>query len=314
MLRIAIVGTGIIGLSHINAIKSLDNCRLCALCDINEDVVKKLAEENGVPYFLNYKDIPGSVECDAVIINLPHGLHCESSIFFLENGIHVLVEKPMANTTEECDKMIEAANKAGKKIAVAHVQRYFDTNIILKNIVDSGELGKLAMISEQRSINYFLDSRPRWFLSKKAAGGGILMNYGAHALDKVQFITGSYVKEISGSAFNIKNDYDIEGNAQYFAKLENGITCVGTFSGYSAVTYENYYYFTGGAVRLRGNNTIEMIKDGDKEWTSIPITSKGAELAREISEFVKYAQGEEANIPNGNYGRSIIAAIEKVYS
>ena len=114
MLNIAIVGTGIIGLSHIAAIKTLDNCRLCALCDINESVVKPLAEENGVPYFLDYKDIPKSIQCDAVILNLPHGLHCESSVFFLENGIHVLVEKPMANTAEECEKMIEASRKTGK--------------------------------------------------------------------------------------------------------------------------------------------------------------------------------------------------------
>ena len=313
MLNIAIIGPGIIGLSHIAAIKTLDNCRLTALCDVNESVVKPLAEENGVPYFLDYKDIPKNVECDAVILNLPHGLHCESSIFFLNNGIHVLVEKPMANTVEECDRMLEAAKKNNKKLAIAHIQRYFDTNITVKKIVESGELGKLTMISEQRSINYFLDSRPRWFLSKKAAGGGILMNYGAHALDKVQYITGSKVKEISGSAFNLKNDYDIEGNAQYFAKLENGITCVGTFSGYCAVTYENYYYFTEGALKLHGNHAIELIKNGEKNWTTLQVNAKGNEIAREITEFVKYILGEDANIADGEYGKSVIEAIEKVY-
>ena len=128
MINIAIVGTGIIGLSHINAIKMLDGCRLCALCDLNEEKVSALAKENGVPYFLNYKDIPSSVECDAVILNLPHGLHCESTILFLENGIHVLVEKPMANSACECDQMIDAASKSGKHLAIGHIQRFFSAN------------------------------------------------------------------------------------------------------------------------------------------------------------------------------------------
>ena len=115
MLNIAIVGTGIIGNSHIKAIQELQDCRLCALCDVNEEVVAELASQHNVPYFLDYKQIPGSVDVDAVILNLPHFLHCEASVFFLEHGIDVLVEKPMANTVEECDRMIEAAEKSGKK-------------------------------------------------------------------------------------------------------------------------------------------------------------------------------------------------------
>ena len=62
MIKIAIVGTGIIGLSHINAIKEIDGCELVCLCDINEDAVKPLAEENNVPYVLDYKEIPSKFE------------------------------------------------------------------------------------------------------------------------------------------------------------------------------------------------------------------------------------------------------------
>ena len=58
---------------------------------------------------------------------------------------------------------------------------------------------------------------------------------------------------------------------------------------------------------------MEMIKDGEKNWTQIHITSKGVEIAREIAEFVKYINGEDANIADGEYGKTIIEAIEKVY-
>ena len=132
MLKIAIVGTGIIGLSHIDAIKQIKECELVCLCDVKEEVVKPLAEENNVPYVLDYKEIPGKIDCDAVILNLPHGLHCESTVFFLDNGINVFIEKPMANTTEECEIMIEAAKRNGKSSP-------------LKERYDSGELGKFCM-------------------------------------------------------------------------------------------------------------------------------------------------------------------------
>ena len=128
MIKIAIVGTGAIAAAHIRAISKLPQCELVALCDLNEARVKALAEGLGVPYFLDYKEISTAVDVDAVIINLPHGLHVSASVFFLDAGVHVLVEKPMANTVEECDTMIAAAEKAGKKLAVAHVQRFFGVN------------------------------------------------------------------------------------------------------------------------------------------------------------------------------------------
>ena len=115
MIKIAVIGTGIIGTDHIKAIQSCDLCQLCAVCDVNEKLAMDISKEYNVPYFTDYKKIPEEIEVDAVILNLPHYLHCESTVFFLNKGINVLVEKPMAMTTEECDKMIEAAAKNGKK-------------------------------------------------------------------------------------------------------------------------------------------------------------------------------------------------------
>ena len=313
MQKIAIVGTGIIGISHINAIKQIDGCELVCLCDVKEDAVKPLAEENNVPYVLDYKEIPEKFDCDAVILNLPHGLHCESTVFFLDHGINVLIEKPMANTTEECEIMIEAAKRNGKKLAVAHIQRYFNAIAKMKEIYDSGVLGKFCMYSGCRSINYFADWRPRWFLSKKLAGGGILMNYGAHQLDKIQYITGERVTSVYSNCQNYKNDYDIEGHAQLFGKLSGGASFSLEFSGYTPCEYYDLFYFTDGCMRANGSSTIEV--NYGKGWERIPeIATDQKEMVRELTEFVKYLNGEEANIPDGEYGRDIIEAIEKTYA
>ena len=155
MIRFAVVGTGIIGRSHINALAKIDEAKLVALSDINEEAVSQLAKELGVPYFTDYRDIPKNVECDAVILNLPHGLHAESTIFFLNSGINVLIEKPMANTKEECEAMLDAAKKTGKQLSVAHPQRHFGAIAKIKEIFDSGKLGKFCMCTGQRSIDFF---------------------------------------------------------------------------------------------------------------------------------------------------------------
>ena len=313
MIKIAIVGTGIIAPSHIDAISKIDGLEISALCDLNEARVKELADKLSVPYFLDYKEIPDKAECDAVILNLPHGLHAPAAIFFLERGIHVLVEKPMANTVSECDAMIAAAEKSGAKLAVAHVQRFFKANRIIKDIVDSGELGRLCMYNEQRSINYFLPNRPAWFTNKKMAGGGIVMNYGAHAFDKIFYITGAAPVAVSASASNLINDRDVEGHAQIFAKFEGGISATVTLSGYSDVVYEAYYYFTGGAIKIIGTYDIEIKREGEKVWQKLEGTSDSLAFVRELTEFAKFIRKEDSEIPDAKYGRDIVELIERAY-
>lgn len=313
MLKIAIVGTGAIASSHIKAIEANDKLKLVALCDLNEERVKALAEQRGVPYFLNYKDIPLAVECDAVILNLPHGLHASASIFFLEAGLHVLVEKPMANTVEECDAMNEAAEKSGKKLAIAHVQRYMAVNRKIKEIIDSGELGRLCMYNEQRSINYFLPSRAPWFTSKKMAGGGIVMNYGAHAFDRLCYTASCSPVEVIGACDNFINDRDVEGHAQMMAKCDNGVSATITFSGYSTVDYIIYYYFTGGALRVVGTSTVEIKKEGERAWSPVAVDMSTDPFILELEDFRKFTNDEPTEIPDYAYSRKIIEAIQKGY-
>ena len=314
MLKIAIVGTGIIAGLHLDAIAKLDNCSLAALCDLNEAKLAELTAKYGVPGFTDYKKMPEEVDFDAVILNLPHGLHAEAAIFFLNAGKHVLVEKPMANTVEECDAMLAAAEKNGKKLAVGHIQRFFRPNRIVKDIIDSGELGKFCMYTEHRSINYFLDNRPAWFTSKKMAGGGIVMNYGAHAFDKLFYVTGKRPVSVTASTANLINDRDVEGHAQIFAKFEYGLSASITLSGYSDVVYESYYYFTGGAVRVVGVDSAYMRREGEKEWTPLDAKRDYGEFIVQLDEFVKYVNDKASEIADGLYSRDIVMAIEEAYN
>lgn len=311
MLKIAVVGTGIIGRSHLQAIAGSQQSSLCAVCDVNEEAARAYSEEYQVPYFTDYKEIPENTDAEAVILNLPHWLHCPVTEYFLEKGLHVLVEKPMANSVEECDRMITAAQKSGKKLAVGHIQRFFKANRKVKEIVGSGELGKLCMYTEQRTVDYFQESRPKWFLDKKKAGGGIIMNYGAHALDKLFYVTGYEQAEITSVVGNVKNDASVEGHAQILMQFPEGISASVTFSGYSNNGYEAVYYFTNGALKVTGS-TILTINRG-KGWEETEINGGEDSFLHQLNEFCKYVKGEPSEVATAEYSRAVIEAIEKIY-
>ena len=310
-MNIAVVGTGIIGASHLVAIDQSKYFTLCAVCDINMDSAETYARKYGVPYFSDYKDIPAKTNAEAVILNLPHWLHCEATVFFLEHGIHVLVEKPMANTKAECDKMIAAAVKSGKKLAVGHLQRFFQANRYVKKLVQEKSLGELCMITEFRTIDYFSPNRPKWFLDKTLSGGGIVMNYGAHALDKVFYITESRPVSVHALFGNIANDASIEGHAQILIKLANNIPVSITFSGYSNTGYETVYYFTKGALKVINGKTLYR-KVGES-WEEILFQKVDNQLLLQLDAFYQLIMGEFSEAPSCEYCADIIATIEEIY-
>lgn len=311
MLKVAVVGIGIIGIKHLVAVAESKNCCLCAVCDINEKAATAASEEYGVPYFTDYRDIPQKTKADAVILNLPHWLHCEATVFFLEHGLHVLVEKPMATTLEECLKMRETADRVGKKLAVGHLQRFFPVNCKIKELVLSGELGKLCMITEYRTIDYFTENRPKWFLDKKLSGGGIVMNYGAHAMDKLFYILQSRPVKIHAITGNLKNKATIEGHSQILTVFESGVSANITFCGYANAGYESVYYFTEGTLKVIG--THQLFKQTDGNWISVELPEMATPISAQLEEFCKFVRDEDNVMPNGEYGADVIAAIECIY-
>ena len=311
MIDIAVVGVGIIGMEHIRAIEKTNGCRLCAVCDTDKEKAARTAEKYSVPWFADYRDIPGQVQADAVILNLPHFLHAESAVFFLENGLHVLVEKPMANTVAECDWMLRAAASSGRRLAVGHLQRFFPANQAVRKLVDSAKFGRLCMFSERRTIDYFANERPRWFLDRAAAGGGIVMNYGAHMLDKLFYLTPSEDVAVFSSCGNAKAIGDIEGHAQILLKFSSGLSAAVTFSGYGPSGYDTMYYFTQGTARVTNGSVLSYTTDG--EWHPAEVHNDGKHMERQLKAFCRYIRGEEADIATGEYGRRIVETIDRIY-
>jgi predicted dehydrogenase len=146
MIGIAIVGTGAIAAIHIRALaKFKERAAILALCDLYPDKAEILAKEEGlsVSVYRDYQEALERTDIDLISICLPPALHARVAIDALKAGKHVLVEKPMAGSLEECDQMIEAARESGKLLSVVAQNRYQDPVVRIKSIIDSGKAGRV---------------------------------------------------------------------------------------------------------------------------------------------------------------------------
>lgn len=167
------------------------------------------------------------------------------------------------------------------------------------------------MVTEFRTIDYFAENRPKWFLDKKLSGGGIVMYYGAHAMDKLFYILQCRPRKIYSVLDNIKNNATIEGHAQILAEFECGVSATVTFSGYINTGYESVYYFIEGALKIVG--THQLFKQTGNVWVSLELPETPGAIPAQLDEFCKLIRGKNNEIPTAQYGADVIATIEQIY-
>lgn len=313
MYKIGVVGAGKVALAHKKAILGHEQCCLAAICDTVVDKAKKLAEGTDARIYDNYETMQEKEALDAVILNLPHFLHEKVSVYFLDRGISALVEKPMAISTEECDAMIAAAKRSGAKLGVGHVQRYHRCYSIVKQMIGSKQLGELCGIREVRNVDYFTN-RPAWFLDKALAGGGILMNFGAHTLDKVLYTTGLKMKDVFASGNNFLTNDSVEAMAQLLVTFEGGVSGTFCYCGCKgAREYRTDFYFTGGTAQIRDGWDLWVCEAGG-EFTHVAGCNDSGLIDAQMVEFVKLLNGEENEMATPEYGREVISVLERAFA
>tara|TARA_B100002003_G_scaffold180655_1_gene168642 strand:+ start:105 stop:563 length:459 start_codon:yes stop_codon:yes gene_type:complete len=146
MLGAAVPGLGRIGPNHTNIVADADGVELRAVADVDEAKLGGVldAHQSAVGYG-DYRDVLQRDDIDVVVICLLHRMHAENVTAAAEAGKHILVEKPLADMVEECDRIIEAAARNNVTLMPAHTQRYYPVVKKTKEILDSGELGDPIM-------------------------------------------------------------------------------------------------------------------------------------------------------------------------
>ena len=214
MINIAIIGTGNIAHEHMRAYKVLsDYCRVCALVDIIPGKAAAFAAEFGLscPVYEHHEDILNAEDIDLADVCTPPFVHASISIDFLNAGKHVVCEKPMAASLEECDRMIEARDKSGKKLAIIAQNRFKKPIRDLKELLSSG----LAGLVRHAAINSFwwrghcyydLWWRGTW----EKEGGGCTLNHAVHHIDMLLWMMGSPAAVTSVLANTAHDNAEVE--------------------------------------------------------------------------------------------------------
>ncbi|MCD9023850.1 Gfo/Idh/MocA family protein [Cohnella silvisoli] len=185
-IRTAVVGLNL-GLAHAHAFKKSERSDLRWVVDLDESKAAKTAEELGCNYTTDWTKILDDV--DAVSLCTPHHLHAPQALQAIAAGKHVLLEKPLANSEDDCLSIIDAADQKGVTLMMAYVVRYLPAIRKLKEAVDSGKYGK--PISAQVWVQTFLNPMPgTWFASKEKLGGGVLFSHGCHYIDILLYLLG----------------------------------------------------------------------------------------------------------------------------
>lgn len=193
------MGCGFIATKHLKAIKSLPDCRLAAVCDVAAAAAESLAGRAGARVYKHYDDLLADPGVDVIIICTPGSTHAALGIRAAARGKHLLVEKPLAVSLADADALIEACDRAGVVLAVAHQNRYREPVRMLKRVIEQGSMGKVShgsvVLRWNRNLNYY--SQKPW-RGDSLQGGGVLLNQAIHSIDLLQWMLGP-VKEVYGN-------------------------------------------------------------------------------------------------------------------
>jgi UDP-N-acetyl-2-amino-2-deoxyglucuronate dehydrogenase len=227
--RVAVIGCGDISSLHFDAIARLPGAELVAVCDVHPDRLDTAATAHGVPGFTSHTELFDTARPDVIHICTPHHLHASIAIDALERGIHVVMEKPLAHTRAEGDRLVAAAEQGTAKIAVCFQNRYNAPVQAAAALLASGELGSImgasAAVMWFRGPEYYLDRpwRGRW----STGGGGLLMNQAIHTLDLLQWLVGEVI-EVRGNASTraLGDTIEVEDTAEMVLEHVNGARSV----------------------------------------------------------------------------------------
>ena len=230
-LKIGVAGLGNAGQAVLACLPKLPQIKLGAVADVRASALDAFRQKHGdVPAFDEVEKLCASHSVDAVWIATPHECHARHVISAARQGKHIICEKPMALTLQECDVMIEAARQS--RVHLLLHSKVQDPPIRkIRQIVAGGRLGRLVQISSWNYKNWILRPRLEVEVDPKR-GGGVVYNQGPHHADVVRLIGGGLVKSVRAVTGKWDPHFDCEVGYTAFLEFQDGTPAVMSLNGY----------------------------------------------------------------------------------
>lgn len=287
-IKVGVIGCGSIAKHrHIPEHAANENVEIVAFCDIVEERAQEYADQYNAKAYTSFEELLKNEEVDAVSVCTPNSLHAPISIAALNAGKHVLCEKPMATSAEEADAMIAAAEKNGKKLMIAHNQRFVASHAKARSIIESGALGKIysfrTAFGHGGPENWSADGSNSWFFKKELAFIGAMGDLGVHKTDLLRYLIGEEFTEVAafveGSA---KENSTVDDNAVCILKSESGMigTLAASWAYNGGEDNSTVFYAENGIMRLEDDPNFSLIveyKNGNSERHSLGVIQSNEE-------------------------------------
>jgi UDP-N-acetylglucosamine 3-dehydrogenase len=198
-MRAGVIGIGAMGQHHVRIYNEMENVELVGISDISESRVNELAGQYGVKGYTDHKQLLEQ-GLDIVSIVVPTTLHMPIGMDAIDAGANILMEKPIADTLENAEQLTNAAKEAKVKLMVGHIERFNPAVMRLKEIIDSGTLGKIVSISTRRVGPY----------NPRIRDVGVILDIGVHDIDVISYLYGMKINEvyaIAGADIHSEEDH-----------------------------------------------------------------------------------------------------------
>ena len=326
-VELAVVGLGWIGRKHAELINGQHTCRLVGLCDV-DSCHAPIGEQFQVPFYQDLETLLDQVQPEGVIIATPSGSHSAMAEICAKRSVHVLIEKPIANTLNEATRVVQMAEDSGIQVLVGHHRRHSPLIQEAQSIIQNGALGKLVGVSMLWALLKPADYFDVDWRCRRPGGGPVFINL-IHELDSLRFLCGE-IRRVYVQSSSAVRKLEVEDSLSITLSFENG--ALGSLFAsdatpspwsYEATTQENPHYFhadencyhffgTMGSLAFPQMELWRFTDDAPAGWqhpmekSCYPVIPADP-LQSQLEHFCRVVRGEENPIVDARDGRRSLA-------
>lgn len=316
MIKVALVGIGKMGLSHLALMSAHPDVEIVAVCDNAGFMTAAAKKQMGVKTFKDHNKLMKECELDAVIISTPNSTHFDIAKAALEKGINVFLEKPLCLNPKDSETLSDLAIKNGLVNQVGYHNRFIGTFQETRRLIQEGAIGEVYHVEGTAYGQVVIRPKPgKTWRSKKSEGGGCLHDYACHVIDLMNFVTAEVPSQVRSSQLQSIFSTDIEDAVFATFDYKSGTTgyLEANWSDQSVrkmSTTVKVYGKKGKIITdrqelrlyLQPNESFESFEDG---WTSKYITElqkpvnfymRGEEYSAQLDQFVDGIKGIKPDV------------------
>ena len=231
VLKFGIIGLGRAGSGMMQPLSTHPCTELAAVAELKKDARDLFVREHGGKAYDSAEALCADPDIDAIYISTPHQFHAQHAVMAAEHGKHVILEKPISLSLEDAETIIEAVDRTGIKLIIGHTASYNPVVSKMREIIASGELGKLGFVNISAYTPFLYRPRRPEELDT-SLGGGIIYNQVPHQVDTVRLLGGGMVRSVRAATGRWDSNRPTEGASAVFLEFEDGAAATMVYNGY----------------------------------------------------------------------------------